>query len=829
MATTQNTFTGNGSNLGPFSFTFKWLESTDIKVTVGGVLKTAGTHYNLQSLNYTTKTGGQVLFTAGNAPANGASIRIYRDTDDEALSAVFSSGSAIRAKDLNDNFTQNLYVTQETNNNSLNVDGSNPMVGPLNMNGFQITNLPVPAVDTNAATKKYVDDRYGVTSIPGYTRWRKVATASQTTFSGTGDYGGVLSYSATREQVYINGALQQRVVDYTADNGTSVVFNVGLTVGDIVDIICVNNIANSSISNAGNITYNGQFTGQTSRTVAAKLADIISVKDFGATGDGTTDDTSAFQSCATHATTLSKGLNRPVGVYVPSGTYRINQQIVFDVAPQNETVRGIVLFGDGRESSRLVATSGNTTGLIKFTGNGNTEIWSISDLSFLSPLSANDGTNNGTAIYVESTVTEGDPGFGSHRYRSVSVERVTIGAFATTVTGNNDGSVGRWFRGIDVRNKWFPIFKDVLFFGAGASSVANINAGIFCRYCYSPEIINCYFEGYMQNGAWLDCNTQEDFRFESCFFVNQDNGIYITRPSTYDNILYEPGGSITNSHMACRVNNVYIERHRQVNIIGNYMYMPTATTGLPSCIRLNRTADILIANNQFLEPGFYTNDSNATCGVRMSGAAQGILIHGCHFNHGGISVYVDSGTNGGNFGDNTVLLTNCSSKGQSIWGGPTKRIVDNTGIVSCNGWWDPNEGTTNYTLDFFYGGTGGGAAEEEVSLYSRADYASNSTGKLLEKRIKGLLSNGTEAEITRQFAFANNSSSTPTMKEGVFHTTVNGITQLGGWEWSSTQDTTPFLLIHKFGPNNGDYTLKRVLVGAADSAGTGFRTLRVVN
>lgn len=116
MATTQNTFNGNGSNLGPFSFTFKWLESTDIKVSVGGVLKTAGTHYNLQGLNYTTKTGGQVLFTAGNAPPVGTgNVRVYRDTDDDVLSATFSSGSAIRAKDLNDNFTQNLYVTQESN------------------------------------------------------------------------------------------------------------------------------------------------------------------------------------------------------------------------------------------------------------------------------------------------------------------------------------------------------------------------------------------------------------------------------------------------------------------------------------------------------------------------------------------------------------------------------------------------------------------------------------------------------------------------------------------------------------------------------------------
>lgn len=158
METTQNTFNGNGSNLGPFSFTFKWLESTDIKVSVGGVLKTAGTHYNLQGLNYTTKTGGQVLFTAGNAPPVGTNnIRIYRDTDDEALSAVFSSGSAIRAKDLNDNFTQNLYVTQEVKNNSVNIDGSNPMVSDLNMGGHEILNIAPATVNNSLVTKGYVD------------------------------------------------------------------------------------------------------------------------------------------------------------------------------------------------------------------------------------------------------------------------------------------------------------------------------------------------------------------------------------------------------------------------------------------------------------------------------------------------------------------------------------------------------------------------------------------------------------------------------------------------------------------------------------------------
>lgn len=338
MATTQNTFTGNGSNLGPFSFTFKWLEPTDIKVSVGGVLKTAGTHYNLQNLSYTTKTGGEVLFTSGNTPASGSAIRVFRDTDDSALSATFNSGSAIRAQDLNDNFTQNLYVTQEVNNNSVNIDGSNPMVGDLDMGGYQINNLAEPTVDDDAATKYYIDQRYGSTTIPAHTRWRKTATAGQTTFSGTGDYGGSLTYSALREQVYLNGALQQRSADYTADNGTSIVFSVPLTAGDVVDVVCVNNTNTSGISNAANISYSGQFSGQTVRTVAAKLADVVSVKDFGAVGDGVADDTAAIQA----AIAASYGKT----VRIPKGQYKLSASLTITA--------GIAIEGEGWDSVLVV-------------------------------------------------------------------------------------------------------------------------------------------------------------------------------------------------------------------------------------------------------------------------------------------------------------------------------------------------------------------------------------------------------------------------------------------------------------------------------------------
>jgi hypothetical protein len=102
MAITENQYTGNGSTV-LYSFTFPYLETTDIKVSLNGTVTTAYTLANATTIEFNT------------APANGVAIRIYRVTDDAALSAQFYPGSAIRSTDLNDNFTQNLYVTQESN------------------------------------------------------------------------------------------------------------------------------------------------------------------------------------------------------------------------------------------------------------------------------------------------------------------------------------------------------------------------------------------------------------------------------------------------------------------------------------------------------------------------------------------------------------------------------------------------------------------------------------------------------------------------------------------------------------------------------------------
>lgn len=94
------TATGDGSTTA-YTIAFDYIDTADVKARVNDVATTAF-----------TVSGSTVTFTT--APPNGQSIKIFRDTDNQTIQADFQSGSALRAVDLNSNFTQLLYVTQES-------------------------------------------------------------------------------------------------------------------------------------------------------------------------------------------------------------------------------------------------------------------------------------------------------------------------------------------------------------------------------------------------------------------------------------------------------------------------------------------------------------------------------------------------------------------------------------------------------------------------------------------------------------------------------------------------------------------------------------------
>ena len=120
MAVTEQSYTGNGS-LTTYSFTFPYLKSTDITVQVDAAVTTAWSLANATTVQFNT------------APANGAAIKILRKTNVDNLTATFYAGSAIKSEDLNDNYTQNLYVTQEIGNRSFENTGLVKLTGNLTM------------------------------------------------------------------------------------------------------------------------------------------------------------------------------------------------------------------------------------------------------------------------------------------------------------------------------------------------------------------------------------------------------------------------------------------------------------------------------------------------------------------------------------------------------------------------------------------------------------------------------------------------------------------------------------------------------------------------
>jgi len=67
---------------------------------------------------------------------------------------------------------------------------------------------------------------------------------------------------------------------------------------------------------SSHLTYTPEGIGAVTRTIKDKISETVSVKDFGAVGDGVTDDTAAIDSAIIH----SKSVYFPIGTYIYTGT-----------------------------------------------------------------------------------------------------------------------------------------------------------------------------------------------------------------------------------------------------------------------------------------------------------------------------------------------------------------------------------------------------------------------------------------------------------------------------------------------------------------------------
>jgi hypothetical protein len=134
--------------------------------------------------------------------------------------------------------------------------------------------------------------------------------------------------------VYVNGSRQIFNVNYTETSTTSFTFATGLNVGDLVNYTIG---ASTSLSvNSASVLYNEGGTSAVDTNVKAKLQETVSVKDFGAIGDGVADDTASIQA-AVNATSIGGNLYFPAGQYKISAAITINKAItIFGNGPGSE-------------------------------------------------------------------------------------------------------------------------------------------------------------------------------------------------------------------------------------------------------------------------------------------------------------------------------------------------------------------------------------------------------------------------------------------------------------------------------------------------------------
>lgn len=141
----------------------------------------------------------------------------------------------------------------------------------------------------------------------------------------------------------------------------------------------------SASNGAGLVGFLQNGTGAVMRTSKDKMLDFVSVKDFGAKGDGTTDDTAAMQ--AAH--------NTGKLIYYPAGTYLFSPTLTMSAG-------GII--GNGPSQTILKSNDTGTSNLIKYTGNFATSLNVPIFRDFT--LNANIAKTNGAGIQFSPTTGE---------------------------------------------------------------------------------------------------------------------------------------------------------------------------------------------------------------------------------------------------------------------------------------------------------------------------------------------------------------------------------------------------------------------------------------
>ena len=263
MATTQNTYTGNGSTTN-YSFTFEYLKQSDVKVTLDTVATTAFTFANATTIAFTS------------APASNVAIRIFRDTAIDLLSATFFPGSAIKAEDLNQNFTQSLYVTQESD-----ADAASATTTANTAKTTADTALTYSAAAVTTANAASTTATTANTNASAAVTTANAASATATTASTDAasavTTAGTASTNASAAVTTANSAATDAATAITTANGAVTTANAATTTANNAqtDATSATNTANTASTNASNAVTTANAANTTAGTASTNATAAV--------------------------------------------------------------------------------------------------------------------------------------------------------------------------------------------------------------------------------------------------------------------------------------------------------------------------------------------------------------------------------------------------------------------------------------------------------------------------------------------------------------------------------------------------------------------------
>ena len=338
-----------------FPYTFEISASGDIVVLQNGAILNEGTgagQYGISGVG--SDSGGNITLVTG--ATAGAVITLYRDMALDRLTS-YTNGGDFLAADVNNDFDR-LWLALQQNTGTSNRALVAPNTDPLDIN----MTIPEKAARLDKFLKfNSVTGNPEVSTISG-----EFAASGMNVYNFTGD-GATVNFTLgtgpggeNNTQVYIDGVYQQKNT-YNV-SGSIVQFSTAPPNLSTIEVMVIEALPVGSAS-ASQVSFT-QAGSTYNSNVQRKLEESVSVKDFGAVGDGVTDDTVAIQAA----------LNTGKNVFAPKGSYLVESQLNITVAGTSivgET-SAVFLLGSSNSGNLLAVKADRVSILnIHFNGQGN--------------------------------------------------------------------------------------------------------------------------------------------------------------------------------------------------------------------------------------------------------------------------------------------------------------------------------------------------------------------------------------------------------------------------------------------------------------------------